>query len=171
MTRAFDVDLLRTPRRTRWLTWLLVASAFWLATDTFVHYRSLKLHVADKSAQLAALPGPSSRLQKPDRAPEPQEYKFARETVAKLSTPWDVLFESLEASRIDDLALTEIDPDPANGTVVLSGEAKDYLTVLTYVARLADQPGLRSVRLARHEDGGEKKGFLFAISARWREAT
>jgi hypothetical protein len=100
-----------------------------------------------------------------------EEYAFARETVGRLSTPWDRLFRALESAKTDRVALLAIEPSTDQRTVMISGEAKDYLAALSYLARLADQDALRRVHIVRHEpQRGASQGPLgFTISAAWKE--
>src|SRR5205823_4077600 len=137
--RPIEIDILREGWRPRWAAWLLLAVAIAFAGDTARHYRTLGDQIALKRSRLARIPAHVAQRQTPERM-NPEEYKFARQTISRLAIPWDDLFRSLEAAKTDDLALIDIDPDPSNASVVVSGEAKNYLAVLTYVARLAEQP-------------------------------
>jgi hypothetical protein len=100
-----------------------------------------------------------------------EEYAFARDTVRRLSTPWTTLFQALEAAQTERIALLAIEPDVENRTLSVSGEAKDYLGTLTYVANLADQKTLARVHLARHEvrRGPQQRPVAFTVSAAWKE--
>ena len=64
-----------------------------------------------------------------------------RETVQRLSLPWDELFSALESAASDKVALAGIEPDPRNGTVTISGDSKDYLAALSYVLNLSRTEG------------------------------
>ena len=94
-----------------------------------------------------------------------EEVAAARETVQRLSTPWGNLFGALEAAASDQVALLAIEPDPKAGTVVISGDSKDYLAALTYVLNLSKVPALSRVELVRHEAKGN--AVQFAVSAAW----
>ena len=58
-----------------------------------------------------------------------------------------------------------------NGTVALTGEAKDYLAVLSYVANIEQQKAFSRVHLARHEVryNEPQRPMTFTISASWKE--
>jgi hypothetical protein len=165
---SLDMDILRDPARARWSMWLLLAIGLVFAFDTARHYTAVRDQVIAKRERLARVPAQATHQQKPADSGDDDEYKFARQTISRLAMPWDQLFRSLEAAKTGDLALIDIDPDPSNSTVMLSGEAASYLAVLTYVARLAEQPELHDVRLARHENKSDQKSCLFSISASWR---
>lgn len=100
-----------------------------------------------------------------------EEYAFARDTIRRLSTPWGPLFRALEAVNRDRIALLAIEPNVESRTVTVSGEAKDYLAVLTYLAQLSDQDALKRVHLVRHEvrQDGSRRPVAFTISAGWKE--
>lgn len=166
---SLDLDVLRDSSWRRWPMWLLLGLSLALAFDTARHYIALQDQVALKRLRLARAAAQTPHQQKVAVPIDADEYKFAQQAVSRLAMPWDSLFRSLERAKTDDLALTEIDPDPSNGSVMLSGEAPSYLSVLTYLSRLADQPELREVRLARHEVKGDQKAYLFSISASWQE--
>ena len=82
--------------------------------------------LARKSEKALAAMGNRSRPAARRAAPE--EIAAARETMQRLSTPWDKLFGALETAAIDDVALLGIEPDPKAGTVTITGDGKDYLS-------------------------------------------
>jgi Tfp pilus assembly protein PilN len=130
--------------------------------------RNLQLQKKNEAA-LARL---DPRLLKPGRNASPEEVAVARETVQRLSLPWERLFGALESAASDQVALLAIEPDPKSGTVMISGDSKDYLAALTYVLNLSRADALSKVQLARHEeknDGG--RSVAFSVSATWGEDT
>lgn len=157
---------------------VLAGAAIALAAHAGLSYRALRTEVGLKEARLFA-----KRTAAPQRAQlaaqaaaqaaplDTQEYAFARDTVRRLATPWDDLFLDLERAHSDRVALLAIEPDAENRTVRVSGEAKDYLGTLTYVANLAGQKTLTRVYLARHEirRGPQQRPVSFTVSAAWRE--
>jgi Tfp pilus assembly protein PilN len=108
------------------------------------------------------------RSYKPARSASAEEIAAAKETVQRLAMPWDSLFRALESAANDQVALLGIQPDPKTGTVLISGDSKDYLAVLTYVLNLSRSDALQKVQLARHEvKQDQAKVVGFAISATW----
>jgi hypothetical protein len=95
-----------------------------------------------------------------------------RETVERLGLPWDRLFAALESAASDQVALLGIQPDPKTGTVVISGDSKDYLAALSYVLNLSQTEALDRVQLVRHEvkANDPQSPVAFAVSAGWRQA-
>jgi hypothetical protein len=99
-----------------------------------------------------------------------EELAAARETVDRLSMPWSTLFAALESSASEDVALLGIEPDPKAGTVLISGDSKDYLAALAYVLNLSRGGALTGVQLVRHEAKPDdpQAPVSFVVSAAWR---
>jgi len=95
----------------------------------------------------------------------PEELAAARETVQRLSLPWPELFTALESAASEQVALLAIEPDPKSGTVVITGDSKDYLAALTYVLNLSRAETLSRVQLVRHE--AKQNAVGFSVSATW----
>lgn len=162
-----QLDFLRR-RRPLWAGLVLLAAGLAFAGDVALSYRHLRAEAGQLERRLAAAPtAPASPA---GRAPDAAEVTFARETVRRLSTPWETLFAALEGAHSDHVVLLSIEPDAEAGTVGITGEARDYLAALTYVANLAEQGTLQRVHLARHETmrAGPHR-IAFTVSAAWRE--
>ena len=160
MMQRVDLDFRATRQGSPWLGWLLLAAAACVAFDAGLSYHSAKQALTENQARLTKrTPGAS--------APKasPQEVAAVRETVQRLSLPWDELFMALESAASDKVALAAIEPDPRNGTVTITGDGKDYLAALSYVLNLSRTEGLERVQLVRHEE--KNQGVNFAVSAAW----
>jgi hypothetical protein len=162
---ALDLDFRSGSRTPRWVAPALLAVAVAFAGDVGYSFVSgLRLQKKNEAA-LARL---DPRLLKPGRNASPDEIAAARETVQRLSLPWDKLFGALESAATDQVALLSIQPDPKAGTVVISGDSKDYLAALTYVLNLSRADALSKVQLARHEEKKDAgKSVEFSVSAAW----
>jgi Tfp pilus assembly protein PilN len=158
--KRLELDFLGTGRHAPWLGRALLALAACVALDAGLSYHSAKNTLLENQGRLAKRTiGPS--------APKttPQEVAAVRETVQRLSLPWDELFTALESAASDKVALAAIEPDARAGTVTISGDGKDYLAALSYVLNLSRSEGLERVQLVRHEQKNE--GVSFAVSAAW----
>jgi type IV pilus assembly PilN-like protein len=168
-----ELDLLRAERRARWPALALLAIALAFAGDLLRTYQSLDRELSAKEVRLAGagVAGPTRARPAVTTPISAEEYEFARATVRRLSTPWANLFQALETAHSDRVALLAVEPDAESGTVNLSGEAKDYLSVLSYVTTLEDQKELKRVHLARHElkQGTRDRPVSFTVTAAWRE--
>lgn len=147
---------------------LVAALAF--AVHVGAQYWSLRGEVSLKEARLAATPKRVARPAAPQSI-DVHEYAFARTTIQRLSTPWRPMFGALEGANTDRVALLSIEPNAESRTVTVTGEARDYLATLTYLARLGEQEPLKRVHLVRHDTRRDtaRRPVLFTISAGWRE--
>lgn len=160
-----DLDFWRTRRGSPWLGRLLLAVAAAVCLDAGLTYKTLRQSLHESEARLArrAPAGPA-----PAKV-SPHEVAAARDTVQRLSLPWNELFGALESAATDKVALAAIEPDTGKGTVTISGDGKDYLAALSYVLNLSRAESLERVQLVRHERKSvDPNGPVsFAVSAAW----
>jgi hypothetical protein len=161
-----DVDFRRGARSSPWAGRVLMLVAAAVALDAGLAYRDAR-EVIDRNK--AALARAQPDLAAPKASSE--ELSAARETVGRLSMPWGSLFGALESAASDQVALLAVEPDPAAGTVTISGEGKDYLAALTYVLNLSRSDALSGVQLVRHEmkPDDPQRPVAFTISATWKD--
>lgn len=142
---------------------LALAATFWgHMALSYMDVRSALQANEARLAQSQARPAPLKTV-------PPEELADVRATVERLGMPWSTLFGALEAAATDQVALLGIEPDPKAGTVLISGDSKDYLAALTYVLNLSRADALTQVQLVRHEaKAGEPEGSVsFTVSAAW----
>jgi hypothetical protein len=161
------IDFSGRRRRSPWPGRVLLALAAAVCVDTGLSYRDALALSQSSEARLAQA--------QPRGAPAPklsqEELALVRETLERLAMPWDALFGALESAASDQVALLGIEPDPKAGTVVISGDSKDYLAALGYVLNLSKAEALERVQLVRHEvkANDPRKAVSFSVSAGWRE--
>jgi len=160
MMQALKIDFGATRRRSPWIGRVMLAVSALVALDAGLSYHSASRTLSENQARLAQR-SPARNAPKVS----PQEVAAVRETVQRLTLPWDDLFAAIESVASDKVALAAIEPDPRNGTVTISGDGKDYLAALSYVLNLSHTEGLDRVQLVRHEQKNE--GVSFAVSAAW----
>ncbi|MDH4061309.1 MAG: hypothetical protein OEU94_10905 [Aquincola sp.] len=99
-----------------------------------------------------------------------KDLRAAEQVVQRLALPWDDLFRTVETAASDRVALLAIEPDAQKKELAISGEALDYLALLTYVARLSEPGQLTDVHLVRHETKPDdpRHPLTFTIAANWR---
>ena len=160
MMQALHIDFGAARRRSPWIGRVMLAGAALVALDAGLSYHAARQTLNENQARLAQRTPARS-------APKvsPQEVAAVRETVQRLTLPWDELFAAIESVATDKVALAAIEPDARNGTVTISGDSKDYLAALSYVLNLQHTDGLDRVQLVRHEQKNE--GVSFAVSAAW----
>jgi hypothetical protein len=166
--RPLQIDFRRAPASWPWAGPVLFAIALAFAGDVGFSYVKTVRALRDKQTALAKL---DPRRMKVGRTASVEEIALARETVQRLSTPWTGLFSALESAATDNVTLLSIEPDPKARTVLISGDSKDYLAVLSYVLNLSKVDTLQHVQLVRHEVKKDEpqKPVGFAISAAWQE--
>lgn len=165
--KRLALDFAADGARSRWPARVLLAAGVFLALDTALSYRELRESVESSQAALAQ----AAPRGAPARTAAPEELAAVRDTVERLAMPWEGLFAALESAADDQVALLAIEPDAKKGTVLISGDSKDYLAALGYVLNLSRAEALRGVQLVRHEKTDESRGSVrFAVSALWNGA-
>lgn len=171
--RRLELDFWKNRPASPWASWVLLAVAIAFAADLGVTYAGLLETVARKEARFARPGGPIEEF-RPARTGLPEasagEIAFARDTIQRLSMPWDNLFGALESTARARIALLAIEPDTKTGTVLISGQAGDYPAVLDYVSELGHAGPLSRVHLVRHELrlNDPRQPVAFTVSASWR---
>jgi hypothetical protein len=172
--RRLELDFLRSGRRTGWAAWTLLAIALAFALDLGRSWIVLSGEIERKEAHLSARAGEFRRdsvMRVSSRPMREGELGAARDTLRRLSVPWEAFFGALEAAQSERAWLLSIEPDVQNGTVTLAGEARDYLAALSYVANLEQQKFLSRVHLVKHEtrQNDPRRPLAFVVSASWME--
>ena len=98
-----------------------------------------------------------------------QQIRQANAILQQLALPWDALFQTLEATRDQDIALLSIQPDAAKQSVRIGGEAKNLTTLLAYITRLEQGRVLDHVYLTSHEVRTQdaEQPVRFSLAAHW----
>src|SRR6185369_8370213 len=104
LMRALELDYLRSPGHLRRPRHILAAVALVFALDAGWQHYSLKENIALRTERLAQT-GAAPLERQPARLASPEEYVFARDTIGRLATPWDRLFQALEAAQTEQIAL------------------------------------------------------------------
>jgi Tfp pilus assembly protein PilN len=164
MMKRIQIDFSGARAASPWVGRVMLAAAAAVCIDAGLTYQELRKATREGEARLAKR-APAAAGTKAT----PQEVAAVRETVQRLSLPWDELFAALESAASDKVALASIEPDTAKGTVTISGDGKDYLAALSYVANLGRSESLDRVQLVRHERKAHDPNgpVSFAVSAAW----
>jgi Tfp pilus assembly protein PilN len=167
MLPNLEFDFTREARHGRWVALVLLVVGFGVAGDVARGYFSARSTLEELSTRIALLPPRTSLPADVVRTVTLAEWAAAREALGQLAIPWERLFTPLEAVIPRDVVLTSLEPDPPTRTVVITGDAKDYLSVLNYVEALRTAGSLRQARLTHHETNAVTRRINFAISASW----
>lgn len=97
------------------------------------------------------------------------ELKDANQLIGRLSMPWSSLFQALEKAHSAEVALLTLQPDAQRRVLQVTGEAKAYAEVLSYVSRLRNDAQLTSVHLVSTEvrEDDPHRPILFSVAASW----
>lgn len=171
-----DLDFKRKAIRA-WVPWTLLALGLALAVEMSLSYRHLAAELAAQEDKRTAGKGWAHKEAKRASAALPQDDQVLHAEIARavaamddLARPWETLFEALETIELEHVALLSIQPDADNRVLTLTGEAKAYADLLTYVARLKDKRIFTSVVLASHElrESDPQRPYLFTTRADWK---
>ncbi len=100
----------------------------------------------------------------------PEQLHAMELTTRELEMPWNDLFYAFEQASMEDIALLGLQPESKKQQVIISGEAKNYPSLLAYIDRLASQPILTQVYLQKHavNETDANKPVRFSIFAYWQ---
>lgn len=167
--KRLEVNFVGRGRASSWAGPVLLALAAAFGIDVALSYKDSRTALQANEAKLAQ---GQARRGAPPRTISAEELTAVRETVDRLAMPWNTLFGALESAASDQVALLGIEPDPKAGTVLISGDSKDYLSALTYVLNLSRVESLGRVQLVRHETKAQdpQAPVSFSVSAAWNKA-
>lgn len=92
--------------------------------------------------------------------------------IERIGLPWESLFEAIESTPGDDVALLDLKPDVQKGIVRISAEAKSLESQLDYVSALQQNPLFHDVLLQSHQihDQDPQNPVRFVLQAGWGRA-
>lgn len=102
-------------------------------------------------------------------APDPRATIEANRVIARLAVPWPRLLAGSAAAAGADIALTGLNPDLDDRSLVVAGVAADFAAALAFAERLRAAPGFVDAHLVRHASAADG-GVSFAVAARWSDA-
>lgn len=167
--QKLELDFAAARRGAAWAGRVFALLAIAFAVDVGASYIGHREAVQQIETRLARLPETAASA--PAAPVSPEEWRAARETLDRLSLPWDNLFRALESSASEDIALLAIEPDARSGTALITGESRDYGAALKYVAKLGDAEAVKHVHLLKHELRPETstRPLMFSVSASWKD--
>lgn len=119
----------------------------------------------------------------PDRAPVArggeretkrtgEEMKIADSIAGRLTLPWTDLFDALESSSNNTVALLALEPDLPKRVLRITAEARNKADMLAYVGRLNEDSRLLNVHLMDHQLQAQTPGepVRFSVQASWADS-
>lgn len=171
MAMRLDLDFVRATPFWTWLGGIFLVAGCALAISIWGAYQSLQTKQSDVRSQLLQY-GQQKRVETVVMASvqiAPEQLHLMHQALSELALPWNNLFSALEQSSMNDVALFSLQPDSKKQQIIITGEAKNYPSILVYIDRLAKQPNLSEVYLQKHavNDADKDKPVRFSIVAHW----
>lgn len=168
--RKLELDYQHVTSRVTWASWVLLMAGLLLCIDMGLSYTRLHRKLEGFENIIRTTPGMREVVHKEaDKNFSPAELAKARQTIDKIAVPWSALFNAVESVKNDRVTLLALEPDSKEGTLSLTGEARDFPALLTYIAQLGQVNRLHDVYLQHHEirQDDPKHAVAFLIVARW----
>jgi Tfp pilus assembly protein PilN len=148
MKRArLELDLLAPPRRPRWPGYALLAAGALATAATLDRHHAAALELERLAAAAALLPAAPARV-----APRPPlDERSAQDALRQLALPWAQLIETVEHAAHPDVAVLQLQPEPRQGVLRITAEARHRQAMFAYLRALAKQEGLSNVHVVGDE--------------------
>jgi hypothetical protein len=172
----FQIDFARDTARVRAVSFMVLAAGCCaVATGAWSLASVAEERAAVRERSMALREGARPRVQGPTaEAPMPPER--AREAVqanlvaGRLNLPWSGLLDAIENSARTSVVLLAMLPDPQDGSLRLTGEARSLPVILDYLQALQQQSVFAEVRLESHETmlQSPQRPVRFVAAAAWK---
>jgi hypothetical protein len=175
MSKLLDIDFASNniayyQRLTVYGTVLMVL-ALGFSAYFFTEHKKIEQTLRETQARLAVMSPeqPTAVVQQVVETASEAELKYAREIVAQLSAPWNPLLSALEQSTMRNIALLSIEPNRKKQQIVITGQAKNIESTLSYIKQLERIEALSQVYLLKHniDQSDPYKPVGFTILAQW----
>jgi hypothetical protein len=126
---------------------LVLSGAYYLKVSSQTTAWESRFERVRAKAGALGLSDKSNETGSPDLA---QEVNNANTVLRQLSVPWDALFEAVESSAERKVTLLALEPDAEKQQVKITGETKDYKSLMNYLMKMQEYPIFGSVYLQNH---------------------
>ena len=154
-----------SPQRGRWPLAVLVLAVltawqYWHNEQLSQQVDKLREHVADLDHR--------TEMTRLARLGTPED--LTKDLHGVSNRAWATLLNVIEAMATKKVALLVLEPDPTNGKVRMTAEAKDVSAMLDYVKQLQQQPGLHDVVLLSQQvnEDDPQQPVRFIVGAQWK---
>lgn len=162
------------PRRPGLLPAILLLAGLVLGADQWFEYAQLRDESEALHQRVEQLQKRAARLEASQRGSRPEnvfsadETKALRQAIGAVGVDWMALYEHVDRSVGDDIALLAIRPNASGKSVQISGEARRMDDALAFVEALHAAP-LSDVVLLSHQikQNDPQRPIVFEIAATW----
>jgi hypothetical protein len=98
-----------------------------------------------------------------------KEIAQANTVLDQINLPWETLFDSIESAATEQIALLSLQPNVANQTLRISGEAKNMSELLDFVEALERELVFENVHLLNYKikQDNPHRPIIFLLTATW----
>lgn len=175
MSQLLDIDFAApnplSYQRLTLIGLVLIVVALFISAYVWAEYQQTEQMLLETEARLNTL-APAQKatpVQSVVETASEAEIEYARAIVAQLSTPWNPLLNALERINMQNVALLSVEPNRKKQQLVITGQAKNMESTLSYIKRLEEIDGLSQVYLLKHQidQSDPNKPVGFTILAQW----
>lgn len=98
-----------------------------------------------------------------------QELKQANEVLQKINLPWEALFDSLEYAVSKEIALLSVQPNVANRTIRITGEARNLAALTDFVEVIEREEVFENAYVLNYKVKQENpyRPIAFSLTTTW----
>ncbi|KAF0218293.1 MAG: type IV pilus assembly protein [Geobacteraceae bacterium] len=165
----------KTYINTQQLNWSIVAAVALLGLMLFLNVRDIATNAGEikrVAKEIAVLTGKSAG----EKGVSEQEYqailariRFANSIIDKKTFNWLTLLDQLESSVPDGIALTSIEPVQKESALKLTGSARNFNNLRSFMENLENSKSFTEVYLVSQAEtkvGATQKGITFNITCK-----
>ncbi len=134
-----------------------------------VNYWSNRVERLEKQQQQKAAPRARSTRVREFSQEIRKEIAQANTVLDQINLPWETLFDSIESAATEQIALLSLQPNVANQTLRISGEAKNMSELLDFVEALERELVFENVHLLNYKikQDNPNRPIIFLLTATW----
>jgi Tfp pilus assembly protein PilN len=134
-----------------------------------VNYWTNRVERLEKQQQQKAAPRARSTRVREFSQEIRKETAQANTVLNQINLPWEALFDSIESAATEQIALLSLQPNVANQTLRISGEARNMSELLDFVEALERELVFENVHLLNYKikQDNPHRPIIFLLTATW----
>lgn len=170
------LDYLRPAWHSPWPGLMLLALALFIAATLTMDYRATADAIEANTPEVVevrhkaiAAADNLDNLTPAEQQQLKQRIDQANQLIARMTLPWEALFNAMEQMQSHDIALLDIQPEAITRRLTVRGEARHFAALAGYLRRLQAHGQLANVFLVSHEVVSDDplRPVRFEIKADW----